>query len=130
MQIEGWSRDAYPREACGLLLGRVCGEVAEIAAVRRAHNLSSRHDRFEVDPGDYLAAEYESHELGLDVVGVWHSHPDRAAVLSAHDRASASPAWCYLIASTQAGGVSSLRCWRVTEALASVELNVSSDGRD
>ncbi|MEM8709359.1 MAG: M67 family metallopeptidase [Planctomycetota bacterium] len=66
-----------------------------------------------LDPVALLAAEESASSRGLEVIGVWHSHPDRAAVPSEEDRAAAWPKWSYLIASVNASGVRDLRSWRL-----------------
>ena len=42
--------------------------------------------RFEVDPGALVAGEAAARREGWELVGIWHSHVDRAALLSAADR--------------------------------------------
>lgn len=108
----------YPNEACGLLLGRRAGTRAEVLEVREARNRETRgaRYRYELDPGDLVAAETHARAAGLEVVGVWHSHPDRPAVPSASDRAAAWSAWSYLIVSVEASAVRELRAWRLAGA--------------
>ena len=124
-QIAARVREAYPREACGLLLGEQRGASLEVVAVRAARNLSARADGFELDPSDQLAAEREAERLGTAVCGVWHSHPDRAAVLSPRDRAAAWDRWANLVVAVDARGVLEMRAWRVLDARTSTELAVS-----
>jgi proteasome lid subunit RPN8/RPN11 len=49
----------------------------------------------------------------LEVVGVWHSHPDHPARPSETDRNGAWEGWSYLILSVTAEGVPDLRSWRL-----------------
>ena len=37
---------------------------------------AARHNRYLLTPQDYLRGEQEAARLGLDVLGVFHSHPD------------------------------------------------------
>jgi proteasome lid subunit RPN8/RPN11 len=105
----------YPEEACGLLLGRSAGGLSEAVAVRRAVNLNRARarDRYELDPRDLLAAEREARERGLDVVGVWHSHPDHPAEPSATDLSAAWEGWSYVIVPVLAGVAGDPRSWRL-----------------
>jgi proteasome lid subunit RPN8/RPN11 len=81
--------EAAPDEACGALLG-TAGERVHISAFRRLRNLAERHDRFLVDPGDLWRADAEARALGLQLVGVFHSHPDGVARPSSRDAAFAA----------------------------------------
>jgi proteasome lid subunit RPN8/RPN11 len=112
-QIEAWAAAAYPNEACGLLIGRAGATVA-IEQARSAQNLDpSARDRYEIDPEDHLAAEDEARSLGLDVVGVWHSHPEHPARPSETDRRRAWPGWSYVIVAVVKGRAVDLRSWRL-----------------
>lgn len=114
-RIEHWAAGGYPLETCGLLLGsRGDGDarVLDVASARNV-NQSRARDRYELDPLDFLAADRAARSAGLDVVGVWHSHPDHPAEPSVTDRAQAWEGWSYLIASVSADGVRGLRSWRL-----------------
>jgi proteasome lid subunit RPN8/RPN11 len=79
---------AYPREACGLVVGTVGadGTLRATAALESA-NLApaDQPDRFEIDPALRLRVQREARERGERVLGHWHSHPDGAARPSAMD---------------------------------------------
>ncbi len=111
--LESWVRAGYPRETCGVLVGR---EERGLTRVLRAFQAENRvveraRDRYELDPGDFIAADGEARAQGLSVVGIWHSHPDHPAVPSETDRRAAWEGWSYLILSVGAEGVESLRSW-------------------
>ena len=114
-QLEQRAAAAYPREACGLLVGRrgVSGEVLEVT---EGKNVEAGADRYSLDPLHLLEVERGARARGLEVVGVWHSHPDHDAVPGALDRAGAQEGWSYLIVSVRAGAPSGARCWRATPA--------------
>jgi proteasome lid subunit RPN8/RPN11 len=122
-ELERSARRSYPREACGLLIGRFQGHVTSVEHVHAARNLASAPDRFELDPVDHLAAEDRARDAGLEVVGVWHSHPNEPAVPSDLDRAQAFGGWSYAIVSVVAGALVELRAWRL-EAARFVEVEV------
>ena len=113
-QLACWAAREYPREACGLLIGsaRADGAVC-VREVSEARNLERERagERYDLDPGDQLRAEERARALGLDVVGVWHSHPDRAARPSPADRRGAWACYSYLIVSVRAGRPLDLRSW-------------------
>jgi proteasome lid subunit RPN8/RPN11 len=117
-RLEAWAREGYPEESCGLLLGRHDGELVRVERVTRARNLNTARarDRYELDPRDWLATDERARAAGLEIVGVWHTHPDHPARPSETDRAQAWEAWSYLILSVGRGGVADLRSWRLAGA--------------
>ena len=105
---------AYPEEGCGLLLGRDHPEGRRVEAVERLPNASGdgRLRRYVIEPETFLAAEKVARARGLEVVGVFHSHPDHPAEPSPDDRASAWPFYSYVIGSVRAGRLAELRAFR------------------
>ena len=131
--IERAARDARPREACGFLLGVRAGAVTRVERTHLARNRSDRpRTRFEACPEDHLAAELAAAADGLEVVGVWHSHPDGPAELSDRDRTEARLRGSHLVASFAGGaggageGRIRLRSWRRGDG-ALVEESVRTD---
>jgi len=81
------ARAAYPREACGLLLGHG----AHIAQARECANLAANPERhFEIDPAALIAAHRAARAGGPQVLGYFHSHPNGLARPSATDQAAAA----------------------------------------
>jgi proteasome lid subunit RPN8/RPN11 len=95
----------YPEECCGLLLGSCRDGARRIAEVMPLRNVAPRrHNRFDLDPREHLAAVRSARDRGLDVVGYYHSHPDHPAQPSAYDLEHAGWSGCsYLIVSVQQG---------------------------
>ena len=114
-RLRDWAGGGYPHECCGLLLGRAGDGVVRVEEVVQARNVNAerRRDRYEIDPEDFLRADALSRQRGLDIVGVWHTHPDHPARPSETDRESAWPGWSYLILSVGAEGVQAMRSWRL-----------------
>ena len=108
---------SYPEEACGGLLGRVAGEsVVVVEAVSLANvRKAERRRRYLIGPKDVLGLERRAEELGLQVVGYYHSHPDAPPVPSEFDREHAWPWYAYLIASVENGHLTGSRAWRLTD---------------
>jgi proteasome lid subunit RPN8/RPN11 len=105
----------YPREVCGVLVGSILNGVNAVQRIVQARNLNVERarDRYELDPEDYLRADQAARADGLEVVGIWHSHPDHAAAPSETDREAAWENWSYLIAQVSRKGVTDLRSWRL-----------------
>ena len=102
-----WATAQSPAEGVALLLGYL-GQadpwrpfvVVEAIAVRNTH--SSPNVAFRVDPLDQLKVRNEAQRLGLEVIGVWHSHPRLVETgVGAHpsrrDLREAWENWVYLI---------------------------------
>ena len=116
--IHAHGESAYPEEGAGLLLGTVIGgqkQVAQILALTNSREEGARHNRYLLTPQDYLRGEQEADRLGLDVLGVFHSHPDHPNRPSEFDRDWAMPWFSYLITSVQAGQAVESRSWLLTE---------------
>jgi proteasome lid subunit RPN8/RPN11 len=109
---------AYPEEGAGLLLGSTRGEdrvAAELRPLRNSFSRESRGRRYEIAPEEIMAAEDEADALGLEVIGVFHSHPDHPAQASEFDREWALPWFSYLITSVWGGKAVESRSWRLLE---------------
>jgi proteasome lid subunit RPN8/RPN11 len=114
--LEAWIGGGYPEETCGLLIGRSHLGRTETSRAMRAKNLNRERarDRYDLDPADFLAADVAAREAGLEIVGVWHSHPDHPAEPSETDRAAAWEGWSYVIVEVTDGRVRALRSWRLS----------------
>lgn len=106
-----------PQEVCGLLLGRPSTRGAVVRCVYPARNLNEDrpHERFELHPGDLVAAEEAARAADQEVLGVYHSHPGHAAVPSEADRHGAWSGWSYAILSVLAGEVREVRSWLLVD---------------
>lgn len=121
-EIAAAARAEYPHEACGLLLGREFPSGACALRVARAEN---RHQtpgsRFELAPEDFFRLDAEARAAGLEVVGVWHSHPDRPARPSRTDADAALESYAHVIVSVTRLGVLDVRSWRLDGSRVFVE---------
>jgi proteasome lid subunit RPN8/RPN11 len=113
-KINSHVEDAYPGEGAGFLLGGD-GEVTEIFALPNAREEEARRNRFLLTPEDYMKAEMKAMELGVDLIGVFHSHPDCPNVPSEYDREWAQPFFSYIITRVDQGKVVSHRSWKLVE---------------
>jgi proteasome lid subunit RPN8/RPN11 len=109
---------AYPEEGAGLLLGSVRGGdrvAAELRPLSNSFSPERRGRRYEIAPEEIMAAEDEADALGLEVIGVFHSHPDHLAVASEFDREWALPWFSYIITSVMSGTAVESRSWRLED---------------
>ena len=105
---------AYPGEGAGFLLG-VDGDVKGVLPLDNAREEEARHNRFLITPEDYMKAEMKAMELGVDLIGVFHSHPDCPNIPSEYDREWAQPSFSYIITRVDEGKAVSHRSWRLVE---------------
>lgn len=114
-RLERWAAQGHPEEVCGLLIGRSNGRRVETVRVTRGHNLNRERprDRYLLDPADFLAADRGARADGLEIIGIWHSHPDHPALPSQTDLKAAWQGYSYLIIATTASGAVDLRSWRL-----------------
>ncbi len=109
---------AYPQEGAGLLLGTAVDGGKQVKAIRPLANEreeAARHNRYLITPEQILRGENEAARLGLDVIGIFHSHPDHPARPSEFDREWALPWYSYVITAVQAGRATVSHSWRLKE---------------
>ena len=109
--IRRHGRESYPHECCGALIGRD-GVVIEALALPNTTAEGPRR-RFLVRPADYRAAERRATELGGELLGFYHSHPDGPARPSQYDLDHAWPVFAYVIVSVDGGEPRALTSWRL-----------------
>ena len=105
----------YPNEGCGFLFGLDNHRVRHITQMIAVENQSTGDQRreFFIDPHDYLEAERYAEKNSLQLLGIFHSHPDQPAVPSAHDLEFAQPWFSYFIHSIQKGKMAGTRSYRL-----------------
>lgn len=80
----------YPRETCGLVVGRRAGDTLRVTRIEPSRNLAPAPEhRFQIDPALRLRLQRELRGGGGEVIGFYHSHPDGAARPSETDLAQA-----------------------------------------
>lgn len=116
-RIQAHGVETYPHECCGALLGRdneTQREVVDLLPLANQRNDSPRN-RFEVTPGDVQMAEKKAREMGVAVIGWYHSHPNAPARPSEFDREHAWPWYSYIIVSVEASGPRDTKSWRLRD---------------
>jgi proteasome lid subunit RPN8/RPN11 len=104
---------AYPQEACGLLGGRWDDPSRTVLALEPLRNsrVDSARNRYLIDPEAYRRAEARLARDELDVIGVYHSHPEHPAIPSEFDREHAWPRLSYVIVEVTSGQARTVRSW-------------------
>ncbi|MEM9164766.1 MAG: M67 family metallopeptidase [Cyanobacteria bacterium P01_F01_bin.4] len=136
-KMQAHAEHTYPEECCGLMLGRLNAalnekELIELRPLKNAWNPNisaefaarsqplsdtskdrTQTSRYWIDPQDLLTVQREARELNLDIIGVYHSHPDHPAVPSECDRALAWSEYSYIIMSVQTGAAIDIQSWQL-----------------
>ena len=114
--IMNHARSTYPEECCGFLLGTNSGD-RRIRRAISAQNASrsSRKRRFTIDPMELVRADEEARRANLDLLGIYHSHPDAPAQPSLVDLENAWRGYTYLVVSVQNGEPKTFAAWFLSE---------------
>lgn len=142
--IRAHAERGYPFEICGLLVGKLVEDERRIheawpienaweadpeerarllASLGKGPDSKSAEEwdaygegrRFLVSPRDVMLAMKRARSLQMDLLGVYHTHPNHPAIPSGFDRDAASPGWSYIIASVIDGKVAACRSWELEE---------------
>jgi len=109
----------FPNEGCGFFYGTEEneGQLRHVLLAEAVINSKEgdQRRRFEISPLDYMKAEKKALELGLNLLGIYHSHPNHPAIPSIHDLKQAVPYFSYIILSVQEGQAAELTSWRLNE---------------
>jgi proteasome lid subunit RPN8/RPN11 len=111
--IRRHGQETYPHECCGALVGRD-GAVTAIVALPNTTDEGPRR-RFMVRPSDYQLAERRATELGGELLGFYHSHPDHPARPSQYDLDHAWPTFAYIIVAVAEGASKEMTVWYLQE---------------
>jgi len=114
--IHDHARAAYPEECCGFLLGH-SDAPRRIEESRRARNVATenRARRYSIDPLELLHADDDARKKSLELIGVYHSHPDHPAAPSEYDRSRAASWLSYVIVSVVDGEPKDVTAWQFDE---------------
>jgi proteasome lid subunit RPN8/RPN11 len=144
-EIKQAAAAAYPLECCGLMLGRILSayadvtevddrQVCELVAADNRWDVSvqevtdpqvfspgsdgnglDQHRRYWIDPEMMLKVQKQARDRHLDIIGVYHSHPEYPAMPSECDRRLAWPVYSYVIVSVKAGEAENFLSWRLND---------------
>ena len=131
-QIYNHALRIYPEECCGLLLGTIDNDKKQIIEVYPTNNnwtfeeekmLSnitnnpqkclSKHNRFSIAPSMLVKVQKEARNRQLQIIGIYHSHPNYIAVPSEFDREIAWTEYSYIIVSVNSNKVNEVKSWQL-----------------
>ena len=107
-----------PEECCGFLLGWENEGHRVISSILSVENIAwNREKHFKISARDYLKAENTAIQNNLQLLGVYHSHPNCQAIPSEADRLMALPNFSYVIMSVIEGKIEETRAWSLNANL-------------
>ena len=128
------AQSTYPQECCGLLLGKLSQDgkilidaiatenvwsaqaVESFSEIDTKWQLSeNKSTHYTIAPEEILRVQKESRDRQLDIIGIYHSHPDHPAIPSQFDRVCAWQTYSYIIVSVLQGKAGELQSWSLDD---------------
>ncbi|GEM_PF-39516 len=123
------AESTYPEECCGVILGYLTdgGKIAvEVVPTANAWNteganfpdhdpLNSPKTRYAIASRLLLQLQREGRDRDLNIIGIYHSHPNYPPTPSECDRLYAWSEYSYIIVSVQNGKASEFQSWSLDE---------------
>jgi proteasome lid subunit RPN8/RPN11 len=99
------AESTFPNECCGAMLGTVDSDekVVRVATPVKNAFTGAQGAHYEISPQDLLEADAAARKEGLDLIGIFHSHPDCDAYFSETDLKNSCPWYSFVVLSIQKG---------------------------
>ncbi|OLC47540.1 MAG: hypothetical protein AUH43_11515 [Acidobacteria bacterium 13_1_40CM_65_14] len=117
--IRAHGQETYPHECCGALVGK--GDIVTTVVALPNTTEEGPRRRFLVRPSDYRQAERRATEMGGELLGFYHSHPDHPSRPSQYDLDHAWPTFAYIIVSVMNGAAADMTVWYLKNDRSSFE---------
>jgi proteasome lid subunit RPN8/RPN11 len=113
--LQAQAEAAYPFEGCGLLLGPLSADKVTTKIVILKNTLRDegrgRFD-FTFSPQEFMSAQMAAEKENLDVLGIYHTHPDHPPRPSKTDESQPMlSGWISIIASVHGGKFKEAKAW-------------------
>jgi proteasome lid subunit RPN8/RPN11 len=107
------AESGYPEEVCGVIIGKN----RSVTNFKECRNLNRERarDRYDLDPLSFKEADDWARLNGMEILGIYHSHPDHPSRPSIFDRERAWPDWLYIIISIQHAKYNDGRAWVIND---------------
>ena len=95
----------FPNECCGAMIGKIDDSTKHVTQAVPLENAYAGEQgaRYELRPEDLLEADRRARAEGLDLIGIFHSHPDCDAYFSKTDLESSCPWYSFVVLSVKGG---------------------------
>jgi len=93
----------YPNECCGAMIGTIEGDTKTVIHAIALDNAAEGPQAayYQLRPEDLLRADREARERKMDLIGIYHSHPDCDAYFSETDLKNSCPWYSFVVLSIQ-----------------------------
>jgi proteasome lid subunit RPN8/RPN11 len=107
------ARQAYPDECCGAMIGSIAddGKLVRVAIPLQNAFEGAKAARYELRPEDLLAADKAARDRQMDLIGIYHSHPDCDAYFSRTDLDNSCPWYSFVVLSIRNGEFDHANSW-------------------
>lgn len=95
----------FPNECCGAMIGNIDGGQKRVTLAVPLENAfaGAQGARYELRPQDLLEADRHARSSGMDLIGIFHSHPDCDAYFSKTDLENSCPWYSFVVLSVKSG---------------------------
>jgi proteasome lid subunit RPN8/RPN11 len=107
------ARETYPNECVGAMLGSIDGGLKSVVAAMPLPNAfeGAQAQRYALRPEDLLAADRAARERNMDLIGIYHSHPDCDAYFSQTDLRNSCSWYSFVVLSIHKGEFHHANSW-------------------
>jgi [CysO sulfur-carrier protein]-S-L-cysteine hydrolase len=121
------AREGFPLEICGILGGRD----GTVERAFRMTNTDASNEHFTMEPREQFAVVKELRTAGLEIVAIYHSHPETPARPSAEDiRLALTPGVSHVIISVADMERPELKSFKITDGVVTAEdVDISEGAR-
>lgn len=104
---------AYPSECVGAMLGKTDSGGKSVSLAMPLENSAegSQAAFYELSNDSLLAADKAASQMGLDVIGLYHSHPDADAYFSETDLKNSCPWYSFVVLAIKNGSYDHANSW-------------------
>ena len=85
-QLSEYAEKEKPNESCAILYGKNSGNKATVTEIYFTKNIDESPINFTISNEELIKAYKIAEEKHLEIVGIFHSHPDSKAVPSSTDK--------------------------------------------
>ena len=85
-QLAEHAKKSAPNEGCALLLGKKNNNTVNVHEIFFAHNKDESPVNFTISEEELIQQYHTAEQKKLDIVGIFHSHPDSQAIPSKTDK--------------------------------------------
>ncbi|WP_455368713.1 Mov34/MPN/PAD-1 family protein [[Eubacterium] cellulosolvens] len=73
--IANHSRELFPTESCGIILGKKQDNIKIVTEIFPTENILKSSIKYQINPREQLNIYLKADEISLEVLGYYHSHP-------------------------------------------------------